>query len=96
MVSQKEEPKTLDTARWGSIIAVLVYGFWMIWWAATIDARVVQTEKWIEVNRNMPATMVQVETRFEALCEKLDNLSHQLERYNAKMDRYLMPGGKGS
>lgn len=94
MAEQKTGFKILDTSNWGTSIIIIAYAFGMIWWAATINAKVVQNEKWIEANKNMPTIIAQFETKFESLGEKIDNLAHQFEKYNAKMDKYLMYNGK--
>jgi hypothetical protein len=84
----------------GVVLTLLFYGFTKVWWASEVNSRVAYIEKWVENNRTMPETIVRMETRFDGLGEKMDELKAQLERVDYRFDRLekivLKSGWNGS
>ncbi len=76
------------------IIAIVTQTLGIVWWAATISARVDGLQGRISEMTGYASRLARLEERQLAVADRLDRIEELQRRIDAKIDRLLMNRGK--
>ena len=76
------------------IIAIVTQTLGIVWWAATISARVDGLQGRISEMTGYASRLARLEERQLAVADRLDHIEELQRRIDAKIDRLLMNRGK--
>ena len=78
------------------IVTIIMQTIGIVWWAASISARVDVLERRLEETRTNQSRIVRLEANQSAVYQRLDRIEAASRRIEAKLDRLLLnrqPGG---
>ena len=79
------------------IVTIIMQTIGIVWWAASISARVQVLERRLDEARSNQNRIVRLEANQSAVYQRLDRIEAASRRIEAKLDRLLLarqPGGR--